>query len=213
MNFKNQIELIKRFAIIAIALLAFSCKNNGSEKTYYELSITDPNGITLPFTVTKDGLLAGYIDSVQYGLTFSDGPNSSVIIKLYRLDYDVNYRAKVMDVTKVVAAVDTIPKNTSKKMNGGNNRVFGINVTNIAAKKNDNGWEVCGQTGVCCGIGQDNKIVCCGTCNPIPDNCKACMLKAPEFPSGSTLTMENPDDVPPLNDFFRNYNTLTIKLK
>ncbi|MFN8282120.1 MAG: hypothetical protein U0U67_02845 [Chitinophagales bacterium] len=211
MNFKNQIESIKRFAIVAIALLIFSCKNNGKENTYYELSITDPNGITLPFTVTKDGLLAGFIDSIQYGLTFSDGPNSSVIAKLYRLDYHVNYRANIMDVTNVVAAVDTIPKNTSKKMNGGNNRIFDINVTNIAARKNDNGWEVCGQTGVCCGIGQDNKIVCCGTCNPIPDNCKACMLKAPPF--STPLTMEAPEDVPPLNDFFRNYTTLTIKLK
>ncbi len=213
MNYKNQIQTLKYFAIMAIALITLSCKNKGTERTYYELSITDPNGVTLPFTVTKDGLLAGYIDSVQYGLTFSDGPNSSVIAKLYRLDYNVNLRAKVMNVTKVVAAVDTIPKNTAKKMNGGNNRLFDINVTGIAAKKNENGWEVCGQTGVCCGIGQDNKIVCCGTCNPIPDNCSLCKLKQPEPPSGTTLTMENPDDVPTLNELFRNYETLTIKLK
>lgn len=213
MNFKNQIQSVKSITIIAIALLLFSCKNKSTEKTYYELSITDPNGITLPFTVTKNALLAGYIDSIQYGLTFSDGPNGSVIAKLYRLDFDVNYRAKVMNVTNVIADVDTIQKNASKKLNGGNNHLFDINLTNIAAKKNDNGWEECGQTGVCCGYGQDNKIICCGTCNPVPDNCSLCNTKVPKFPSGSLLTLENPDDVPPLNELFRNYNTLTVKLK
>ncbi|MBK9329739.1 MAG: hypothetical protein IPM95_10605 [Sphingobacteriales bacterium] len=177
MNFKNQINLLYSIAIAAIVLLSFSCKNKDTDSTFYELSITDPNGTTLPFTVNDEGLLAGYIDNIQYGLTFSDGPNSSVIAKLYRLDYAVNESAKVMQLTKVTAAVDTIPESASKKMNGGNNRIFDINVTNIAAKKNDNGWNECAQTGVCCSIDQENKIVCCGSCDPIPDNCKGCGLK------------------------------------
>lgn len=213
MKLKNQKLSLLKIVIIAIVFVTFSCKNNSTEKTYYELSITDPNGITLPFTVTKSALLSGYIDSIQYGLTFSDGPNESVIAKIHRLEYDVNYRTKVMVITNIVADIDTIPKNATKKLNGGNNRLFDINLTNIAAKKNDNGWEVCGQTGVCCGYGQDNKIICCGTCNPVPDNCALCKTKMPEFPSGATLTLENPDDVPPLNDIFRNYNTLSVKLK
>ncbi|HUM51853.1 MAG TPA: hypothetical protein PK431_08555, partial [Chitinophagales bacterium] len=152
-------------------ILMYACKNNDSEQSkYYELSITDPNGVILSYTVNNKGLLAGLIDSIQYGLTFESGPNESVITKLYRLDYAVNETAKVMQVTKIIAAVDTIPLNASKKMNGGNNQLFDVNLTGTVFKKNDNGWTECGQTGVCCSIGQDNKIVCCGSCNPIPDN-------------------------------------------
>ncbi|MBK9328508.1 MAG: hypothetical protein IPM95_04160 [Sphingobacteriales bacterium] len=68
-------------------------------------------------------MLAGYIDNSIW-FNFSDGPNSSVIAKLYRLDYAVNESAKVMQLTKVTAAVDTIPESASKKMNGGNNRIL-----------------------------------------------------------------------------------------
>ncbi|MBK6274755.1 MAG: hypothetical protein IPF58_08675 [Saprospirales bacterium] len=198
--------------ILAFTLIT-SCKNktsNDAETKYYELSIKDPNGITLPFTVNNNALLAGFIDSVQYGLTFSDGPNESVITKLYRLDYAVNESAKVMQITKIIAAVDTISLNASKKMNGGNSQFFDVNLTNVAFKKNDNGWNECGQTGVCCSIGQDNKIVCCGSCNPIPDNCKGCGLKNP---FNTPLIMALPENEPTLNELFRNYNTLTVKLK
>jgi hypothetical protein len=174
------------------------------------LSITDPNGVKLSYTVNNKGLLAGLIDSIQYGLTFSDGPNESVITKLYRLDYAVNETAKVLQITKVIAAVDTIPNNSSKKLNGGNNQLFDVNLTGTVFKKNDNGWNECGQTGVCCSIGQDNKISCCGSCNPIPDNCSSCGLKNP---FNTPLTMSNPESEPTLNELFRNYNTLTVKLK
>ena len=98
----------------------------------------------------------------------------------------------------------------AKKMNGGNSQFFDVNLTNVAFKKNDNGWNECGQTGVCCSIGQDNKIVCCGSCNPIPDNCKGCGLKNP---FNTPLTMALPENEPTLNELFRNYNTLTVKLK
>lgn len=205
------------FALLLVFILLNGCKNTSknSSKNYYEL-VVSTDGASGNHTVSSDGLLAALKDSTQYGLTFSDGPNKSMIAKLHKLNYVVNESAKVLSLTNVIVDVDTLQIGTSKKVVGSDHQVFDIALTNIVLSQL-NESSGCLYAGCCKLSPPPYSVYCCGACNH-PSACPSCGLMEPvtyPFPagSGSNLTFSNPDDVPTLNDFFRNYNTLTVKLK
>lgn len=204
------------FILLILSFISLnSCKNksNNSDKNNYEVVIST-DGDSDNFTVNSDGLLAAVRDSTQYGLTFSDGPNKSMIAKLHRLNYVVNESAKALLLTNVVVDVDTIQIGTSKKMVGTGRQTFDVSLTNITAMIDPGGGQNNGCVGVGCCKLSPSRIICCGECNH-PSACEGCGLMEPYTVSGinTTLEINNPDDVPVLNDIFRNYNTLTVKLK